>query len=341
MKHRSTLLALGAVSLLALTACSGGTGGAGGGDDAAAGETYEWDMTITVSDTSSWYMGAEVFAEQLDELSDGRMQLSIYANEQLSGGDPAAGVEQLMNGDKTFSYNSTIIYSGIDPRFGAINAPFLYDSYEQAEAAIEAGGLEAYTELSREHGVELLGFGESGFRQVTTSSTPISGPADLAGLKIRVPGSSLFLDIFTELGADPITMNFAEVFTSLQSGTIDGQENPYDVIYSNGLTEVQDYMSVWNYVYDPLMLGMNQATFDGLSPEDQEIVRQAAAAANEAQITENRERGEEQLAEMREEMTVSELTPEQTTDFRETMEPIYSKYESIWTTELLDAVRPE
>ncbi len=337
MKQRSTLVALGAVSLLTLTACSGSASA----DSAAEGETYEWDMTITVSDTSSWHHGAEVFAEQLDELSDGRMQLSIYANEQLSGGDPAAGVEQLMNGDKTFSYNSTIIYSGIDPRFGAINAPFLYESYEQADAAIEAGALEAYTELSAEHGVALLGFGESGFRQVTTSSTPVAGPEDLAGLKIRVPGSSLFLDIFTELGADPITMNFAEVFTSLQSGTIDGQENPYDVIYSNGLTEVQDHMSVWNYIYDPLMLGMNQATFDSLSPEDQEIVRQAAAAANEAQIAENRERGAVQLEEMRDEMTVTELTPDQISDFRASMEPIYSEYESIWTTELLDAVRPE
>lgn len=340
MKHRSTMVALGAVSLLALTACSAGTAGDSGAA-APEGETYEWDMTITVSDTSSWYHGAEVFAEQLDELSDGRMQLSIYANEQLSGGDPAAGVEQLMNGDKTFSYNSTIIYSGIDPRFGTINAPFLYDSYEQAEAAIEGGALDAYTELAAEHGVELLGFGESGFRQVTTSSTPIAGPEDLAGLKIRVPGSSLFLDIFTELGADPITMNFSEVFTSLQSGTIDGQENPYDVIYSNGLTEVQDYMSVWNYIYDPLMLGMNQAEFESLSPEDQEIVREAAAAANEAQITENRERGTEQLEEMRDEMTVTELTPEQVADFRTSMEPIYAEYESVWTTELLDAVRPE
>ncbi len=338
MKHRSALVALGAVSLLTLTACSGGTGGA---DAAAEGETYEWDMTITVSDSSSWYHGAEVFAEQLDELSGGRMQLSIYANEQLSGGDPAAGVEQLMNGDKTFSYNSTIIYSGIDPRFGAINAPFLYDSYEQADAAIEAGGLDAYTELAAEHGVQLLGFGESGFRQVTTSSTPIEGPEDLAGLKIRVPGSSLFLDIFTELDADPITMNFSEVFTSLQNGTIDGQENPYDVIYSNGLTEVQDHLSIWNYVYDPLMLGMNQAVFDGLSAEDQEIVLEAAAAANEAQIAENREREEVQLEEMRGEMTVTELSEQQTESFRESMEPIYSEYESIWTPDLLDAVRPE
>lgn len=254
---------------LALTGCSGGAAGNAGE------ESYNWDFTITVSDTSSWHLGAERFAEILDEESDGRIQVNVFANEQLSGGDPAAGVEQLMNGDKAFSYNSTIIYSGIDPKYGAINAPFLYKDYAEADAAIEGGALDAYKQLAGEQGIELLGFGESGFRQITNNSKEITTPEDLASMKLRVPGSSLFLDIFSELRADPITMNFSEVFTSLQNGTIDGQENPYDVIHSNGLAEVQDYMTVWNYIYDPLMLGMNKDTYDGLSEEDKALVQKA------------------------------------------------------------------
>lgn len=167
---------------LVLTAC----GGAGSDGE----ESYTWDFTVTSSETSSWYAGAERFAEILEERSDGRMVVNIHANEQLSGGDPAAGVEQLMNGDKAFSYNSTIIYDGLDSRFSAINAPFLYDDYEQAEATIEASALEAYEELAREMGVEMLGFGESGFRQLTTSDTEVTEPEDLRNLVIRVPGSS-------------------------------------------------------------------------------------------------------------------------------------------------------
>src|SRR5699024_10930042 len=100
------------VTGLALTAC----GGAGGGGNADGEATYQWDFTVTSSESSTWYAGAERFAEVLDEQSDGRMQVDIFANEQLSGGDPAAGVEQLMNGDKAFSYNSTIIYDGLDSR---------------------------------------------------------------------------------------------------------------------------------------------------------------------------------------------------------------------------------
>lgn len=323
---------------LVLTGCSSGSNDSG--NDSGL-PSYDWDFTITVSDKSSWNAGAERFAEILDRETDGRIKVNIFTNEQLSGGDSAAGVEQLMNGDKAFSYNSTIIYSGIDPRFGAINAPFLYDSYETADAAIEAGALDAYKELSAEFGVQLLGFGESGFRQITNSKHEIHSPDDLEGLKFRVPGSSLFLSIFKELGADPVSMNFSEVFTSLQTGTIDGQENPYDVIYSNGLTEVQDYMSVWNYIYDPLMLGMNKDMYDALSDDDKALVEMAAAEANEVQKSENRAREAEQLAEMSEIMTVSELSASELAAFSDAMASVYDEFTDAWTPELLAAVRPE
>lgn len=323
---------------LVLTGCSAGS--TDSGNDSGL-PSYDWDFTITVSDKSSWNAGAERFAEILDEETDGRIKVNIFTNEQLSGGDSAAGVEQLMNGDKAFSYNSTIIYSGIDPRFGVINAPFLYDSYETADAAIENGALDAYKDLSAEFDVQLLGFGESGFRQLTNSKKEITAPSDLEGMKFRVPGSSLFLSIFKELGADPVSMNFSEVFTSLQTGTIDGQENPYDVIYSNGLAEVQDYMTVWNYIYDPLILGMNKTMYDELSDSDKALVEKAAAEANEVQKTENRARESEQLAEMSKTMTVTQLNASQLAAFNAAMEPVYDEFTASWTPELLAAVQPK
>lgn len=336
LKKKMTLVAAAfAASALTLTACGGGTG-----DGASAeGETYSWDMTITVSETSTWWAGAEKFAELLDEKSDGRMTVNLFANEQLSGGDPAAGVEMLANGDKAFSYNSPIIYSGIDSRFSAITAPFLYADYDEADAAIADGGAEAYMGLTEDMGIKMLGFGESGFRQITNSKKEITEPGDIPGLKVRVAGSDLFLDIYQELGADPVSMNFAEVFTSLQNGTIDGQENPFDVIYSNGLMEVQDYLTVWNYVYDPLILGMNLEMYEALSDEDQAIVDEAAAEANEYQINLSRENEATQLAEMEEEMTVTTLDADQLQAFREAMQPVYDRYESKWTAEIADAVK--
>ena len=336
MKKKTTLAAILAASALALTACSGG----GGGSTASGDDTYQWDMTITVAETSTWWAGAEKFGELIEEKSDGRMTLNIFANEQLSGGDAAAGVEMLSNGDKAFSYNSPIIYSGIDSRFSAITAPFLYANYEEADATIADGAAEAYEALTEEMGIKMLGFGESGFRQVTNSKHEITEPADLNGLKMRVAGSDLFLDIYKQLGADPVTMNFSEVFTSLQNGTIDGQENPYDVIYTNGLPEVQEYLTVWNYVYDPLILGMNLDLYNELSPEDQKIINESAAEANAYQIKLSREIEEEQLASIKEEIKVTELSADQMAAFREAMQPVYDKYESKWTPELAEAVQP-
>lgn len=327
-------LALALAATLGLAAC-------GGGDDPAAeGETYEWDFTLTTGSTSTWNEGAELFAEQVAEESGGRMQVNIFTNEQLSGGDPAAGVEQLMNGEKALSFNSTIIYAGIDPKFGAVSAPFQYGDLEQARGVIEATGQDAYTELAGGHGVQVLAMGESGFRQVTNNVRPIQTPEDMSAVKMRIPGIGLFNDIYQGLGANPTTMNFAEVFTALQQGTIDGQENPIDIIHSSGLDEVQEHLTVWNYSYDPLILGMNKELYDSLSDEDKQIVDDAAQAAVELQISNNREKEEGQLEELRDTMSVVELTPEEIQAFRDEMAPLYEEYQDVWGEDMVDALSP-
>lgn len=344
MKLSRIAVGVAAVFALGLTGCASDGNGGGTSDGTAGGDekkSYEWEMTITVSDASTWWAGGQEFAKLLDEKSDGRMKLTVFANEQLSGGDPAGGVEQLMNGQKAFSYNSPIIYSGIDARFSAITAPFLYESYEQVDKVIADGGLDAYKTLSEEKGVKLLGFGESGFRQMTNNKHAILKPEDLNNLKLRVAGSELFLDMYKALGADPVGMNFAEVFTSLQNGTIDGQENPFDVIYSNGLMEVQKYLSVVNYVYDPLLLGMSLQMWNELSDEDKAIVQEAADEANAFQIKLSRDNEDKQLKEMQDQMTVDILTPEQLTAFRETLQPLYDEWTPKWGAELLDVLTPK
>lgn len=329
------LMAVVLATGLVLTACGGEEGAS------ADGETYEWDFTITTGNTSTWHEGAELFAEQVEENSDGRMKVNIFPNEQLSNGDTVAGLEQLMNGEKDLSFNSTIIYASIDPKFGAVNAPFLYTDLEQARATLEATGIEAYKTASAEHGVQLLAMGESGFRQITNSVRPIHAPEDLDALKVRIPGIGLFDDIYKAMGANPTTMSFSEVFTSLQQGTIDGQENPIDIIYTSGLDEVQDHLTVWNYVYDPLILGMNKDVYDGLSDEDQKIVDEAAQAAAELQIANNREKEDGELDELRGKMDVVELTEEESNAFRDAMTPVYDQYQDIWGEDLATAVNPE
>ncbi len=104
--------------------------------------------------------------------------------------------------------------------------------------------------------------GENGFRQITNSKRPIKTPEDMEGLKIRIPGIKMYISLYKALGSDPQAMNFAEVFTSLQQKAIDGQENPTDIISSSKIYEVQEYLSVWNYSYDAIILGINKDKFE-------------------------------------------------------------------------------
>ncbi|EIE98937.1 DctP family TRAP transporter solute-binding subunit [Saccharomonospora glauca] len=334
MRSMRFLRGVAVLACLVLSACGSVTATPGG-------PVYTWTMTITVGESSTWYRAAQRFADTLKRESDGRMRLRVFTGEQLSAGDAVAGVEQLMNGDKDFSYNSTIIYAGIDPRFGAINAPFLYRDHEEADRAIEHGAREAYERLCAEFGVTMLGFGESGFRQLTNNVRPIRTPEDLDGIKIRIPGIGLFTDIYRSLGANPTTMNFSEVFTSLQQGTIEGQENPMDVISSSGLAEVQEYLTIWNYVYDPIILGMNQELYDSLDEDDRRIIREAAREANEFQIRANRQAEKSQIEEQSRLMELTELTEEQMDRFRRAVRPIYDEYADVWGPTLTKAVTPE
>lgn len=339
-KIKYILMAFGV--LLLISACSSGddteTDSSSGDGD---GEELKLDMSVTTSESSTWFLGAERLAEDIEEETDGRITIEVFANEQLSGGESGKALELLSKGNIDLTFNSTIIYSVLDDRLGVASAPFLFDDLDDADAAFNGEGGEMLKEIVREKGVEPLGFGENGFRQVTNSAHEIKGPKDVEGLKIRIPGITMYTDLFREFGADPSTMTFSEVFTALQQGTIDGQENPIDVIYSSKLNEVQDYITMWNYSYDPLVLGINKDLFESLSDDDQELFTRLGQEASDYQIEITREREKEQIEELKDAgMNFYTPTDEEIEDFREAVEPIFDKYESIWGEDLLEAFQP-
>lgn len=339
-RHRNHLLgatALLTILVLLLTGC-----GTNFGTTADGKKQYRWKMTVTTGSTSTWYSAATKFADDLERGTNGRITLQIFDNERLSAGEPTAGVEQLMDGAKDFSYNSPIIYAGVDPRFGAVTAPFRFDTVEDGQEALAGAGGDVYRKYLSERGVHLLGFGESGMRQLTNTLRPITTPEDLAGLKFRIPGFGLYTDFYRSLGANPTTMPFGEVFTALQQGAIDGQENPIDVIHSSNLQEVQPYLTLWNYSYDPLILGMNEDLYESLSEEDQELVSRLSAETNEFQISENREREEKLVQELKDKgMEVNELSAEDKEAFRTSLSALFKEYRSIWGPEMSQVFIPE
>lgn len=335
--------ALGRRELLRAGAATAAVGLSGSALSACAATPYSpdepitWDMTITVGETTAWYAGAEALRTALAEKSGGRISLNIFPNEQLSAGDPVAGVEMLQANRKAFSYNSTIIYAALDARFGVINAPFLYSTLEEADAH-RPGVMEAYTGFGADMNVKVLGLGESGFRQITNNVRQINAPEDLAGIKIRVPGMNVMQDTFRLLGANPTSMNFTEVFTALQQGTIDGQENPMDIIDSSGVGEVQQYLTLCNYIYDPLVLGMPMGLWDQLTDDDKTLVQAAADEANAAQLEAVRARNDEAQSSLEQILETVTFDDAQFETFREAVRPIYEQYVEAWGADALDAV---
>lgn len=342
MKKTLTSILIFVFMITFTSACSSddakSAGSAGSGDN----EKYELQMSVTVSDSSTWYEAAEKLAADLKKETDGRITVDIFPNEQLSGGDSGKAVELLAKGTIDLTFNSTIIYSILDERFGVASAPFLFKNLDEVDQVFNGEGGEALNDILREIGVEPLGYGQNGFRQVTNSVHEIKTPADIKGLKMRIPGITMYTDLWSELGADPTTMTFSEVFTALQQNTIDGQENPIDVIYSSKLNEVQDYITMWNYSYDPLVLGINKDLFDSMNKEDQELVTRLGAEAAEYQVEIAREKEKKQIKELEDKgMQFYYPTDEDIEAFKETVQPIYDKYEDIWGKDLLEAFTPD
>ncbi len=167
----------------------------------------------------------------------------------------------------------------LDKGFSVLDTPFLFADKTSARAAFDGdfGQLLAGS-LRKKAGLEVLAFGELGFRTISTTNKQINVPADLKGLKIRTPGSPTRILAFKTLGAAPTPMPLGEVYMALKQGALDGQENPLSVIKDFSFFEVQKFIALTNHVYTPITLAMNGAAYDALSPELKAKVKEAAKA---------------------------------------------------------------
>ena len=320
-------LALACLLLVGVLSGCGGGRGSGTSDD-----PYILNMNVTTGDTSVWQVAADEFKRLVEERTDGRYQINIYPNEQLSSGDMTKGVEMLFTGVTDLDIHSVMNMTGFEEKLSVMTMPWLFsDGYDSVdEYLLNDEGGEVIKDLIRGKGAECLALGENGFRQITNNSHPITSPEDMQGLKIRIPSNNMYIELFQLLGADPTTMSFSEVFTSLQQGTIDGQENPYDTIRSAQLQEVQKYMTIWNYSYDAIAICASGPVWESLSDEDKEIFRQAAEEACALEVQESRAMDSEIIQQFKDVgMEINELTPEQIAVFQETVAPIYEDYRDV------------
>ena len=302
----------------------------------AAAKAKHLKFGIAVSENSTWYPGAKKFAALIKERTKGKYVVDLYTSDQLAAGNIIKGLEMLRMGASDIDMRSTIIYTTVDPRFTVPLMPWLIPSYEEADKALSGPGGKILFDMVRENGIEPLAFGESGFRQVTNNRHAITSPENLKGLKIRVPTIKMFISLFKSLGADPTSINFGELFAALQQGTVDGQENPPDVIASARLQEVQKFMTLWNASYDPIIMSASKKLWAKLDADEKTIFLTSAKEAMAFQKELARKKNAQLIQEFKaRKMEVVSLTPDQIKAFRKAAKPVYDQYESIIGLELL------
>lgn len=240
----------------------------------------EYRVSTVVPAPFPWGLAAEKWAELTRERSDGRINLKIYPGVQLVQGDQTREFTALRQGVIDMAVGSTINWSPQIVELNLFSLPFLMPDYAALDALTHGPVGEKIFEAVSKKGAVPLAWAENGFREVTNSKHAIRTPADMAGLKLRVVGSPIYNDIFTALGANPTQMSWADAQPALTTGAVDGQENPLTIYSVLKMHELgQTHVTLWGYVADPLIFAVNPAVFDSFTPEDQEILRQAAIDA--------------------------------------------------------------
>lgn len=328
----ATILAL--TMALGLTAC-GGSDSTSGGDGETGGQTITLRASCSTAPTHPYSMGLAKFAELVEERTEGAVKIDIFSNAQL--GDERANIEDLQMGTLDIAVSSTGPLGNFAEDFLILDLPYLFTDYEHAHAVLDGEIGDSLIAQLDNLGIVGGAFWENGFRQMTNSKHPINTPADCAGLKLRCMENQAHIAAFSALGMDPTPMAWSEVFTALQQGVIDGQENPIAVIYSNAVYEAQDYLAITNHVYSAAMILFSKNTMNKLTEEQQQILLDASkeVAAYERGLCEDSET--EQIAEMESkglQVTYPEIAP-----FQEALEGVYATFADEFGQENIDAIR--
>lgn len=229
------------------------------------------------------YLGAKRFADIVAERTGGKVSVKVFHSSAL--GDQVSSIESLQAGTLDIATVETPITT-VDPTLGATALPYIFRGRDHIAAALGGPAGEWIENRLAAKGLRVLGFLEGGFRQITNNVRPIVQPSDLKGVKMRTPSSKLRLKIFNTYGANASPLPFKELYTALQTGVFDGQENPVIWAKVTKFHEVQKYLSITNHLYTVTYLLMSEKAYQKLPAETRKIFKDAgrAAAAHTVEI---------------------------------------------------------
>lgn len=303
MKRRLVALGLVLAMSASVVACGGGGSSESASSDAAAsGDTAEASGDTAASGDSgvtgdyrelSLFAGSipentptggalAVMAQYINDNSNGTLEAIAYYDTAL--GDATSMVQGLQQGTVDIGVSGTAYFSGLLPDIEVFQLPFLFEDLETARAATSGPAADAINEKFEQFGIVGLSFWENGFREFSNNKKAVKTPADLSGIKMRTLPAEVQQKTWDALGVQTTTMDASELYTGLQTGIIDAQDNPLHEIVSRKLYEVQPYVSLTDATYTPFYMAMSKTTWDALSESQQNLIVEAAEVGREEQL---------------------------------------------------------
>ncbi|MGC3873677.1 DctP family TRAP transporter solute-binding subunit [Halomonas sp. GXIMD04776] len=302
-----------------------------------AGNAHALDIKLghVLAPTHNWHVAAEGFAEDVSETTEGRVNFKIFPSGQL--GNEKTMVEGMQIGSVPAGIIGCGSFQPLDPKFGIVELPYSWADRQNAYAAYDGELGDRLESLAAQYNMKILAWWENGFRHVTNNRGPIEAPEDLEGLKIRVTPDKMRLDTFNALGASPAPLSFGELYSALQQGVFDAQENPLSIIYASSFYEVQDYVSLTGHVWAPACLTVSSSTWNRLSEDDQAKVQELANTWRDKQREMTQQDDQNMIEKLEAEgMQVNEVD---TAPFNEKVQSVWEEYEPVFGSELMGLVK--
>lgn len=321
----------------------------------------EYTMQVNVGPAYDWGKGAQKWADLVKERTNGLINIKPYFGSALLAGKQTNWFQAVSEGSIDFVVDSTINASPVVQSLNLFSLPFFINTYDNLDKIENGSAGKKIIEQMEKMGVIHLAWGENGFRQLTNSKRPIRIPDDMKGLKFRVVGSPIFIDIFKTLGADAVSMNWADAVTAFQQGAVDGQENPYGVLIPVQIWQYHKYLTNWNYAIDPLIFGVSKITWQTFPLYVQKAIKDCAIEAAEWEkamvrrgldgfksinILMNKFNEKPEIIDMvgyvrSKGVEIINLTPEEREKFLEACKPVYDKWIEIIGKDLVELAKKD
>lgn len=293
-------------------------------------------MNISLAQNSSYGVAIDTFAREVEQRTGGRYKVQNFYSAAL--GAERESVEGVQLGTLDLTLTSTGPLPNFVPEVAILDIPFLFRDYAHARAVLDGPIGQDLLKKFPAKNMVALAWAENGFRHMTNSKRPVETPDDLKGLKMRTMENPIHIQAYKQFGILPTPMAFTEVFTALQQGTVDGQENPLSVITAAKLDQVQKYLSLTGHVYSPAVILMNKAKWDALSAADKQAFTDAAreaVKANRARIDDDERKA---VADLRAKGMVVEDHVDKA-KFQAQLAPVYADFAKRFGQDNIDRIR--